>query len=48
MNVEDFVENLNIKLHLPEGESGQNQNSALAIDDEKYNQIIFHYLIDLS
>ena len=39
MNVEDFVENLNIRLHLPEGESGQNQNSALAIDDEKYNQI---------
>ena len=27
MNVEDFVENLNVKLHLPEGESGQNQNS---------------------
>ena len=40
MNVEDFVENLNVKLHLPEGgESGQNQNSAIAIDDEKYNQI---------
>ena len=39
MNVEDFVENLNIRLHLPEGESGQNQNSALAIDVEKYNQI---------
>ena len=39
MNVEDFVENLNVKLHLPEGESGQNQNSAMAIDDEKYNQI---------
>ena len=32
MNVEDFVENLNVKLHLPEGENGQNQN-------EKYNQI---------
>ena len=39
MNIEDFVENLNIRLHLPEGESGQNQNSALPIDDEKYNQI---------
>jgi hypothetical protein len=39
MNIEDFVENLNIRLHLPEGESGQNQNSALQIDDEKYNQI---------
>ena len=39
MNVEDFVENLNIRLHLPEGESAQNQNSNLAIDDEKYNQI---------
>ena len=39
MNVEDFVENLNIRLHHPEGENGQNQNSALPIDDEKYNQI---------
>ena len=39
MNVEDFVENLNIRLHLPEGEAGQNQNSSLPIDDEKYNQI---------
>ena len=39
MNVEDFVENLNIRLHHSEGENGQNQNSALAIDDEKYNQI---------
>ena len=40
MNVEDFVENLNIKLHLPaEGENGQNANSALPLDDEKYNQI---------
>jgi hypothetical protein len=40
MNVEDFVENLNIKLHLPgEGENGQNQNSTLPQDDEKYNQI---------
>ena len=39
MNVEDFVENLNIRLHMPEGENGQNQNSAVAIDDEKYNQI---------
>ena len=39
MNVEDFVENLNIRLHHTEGENGQNQNSALPIDDEKYNQI---------
>ena len=39
MNVEDFVENLNIRLHVPEGENGQNQNSAMALDDEKYNQI---------
>jgi len=39
MNVEDFIENLNIRLHLPEGEAGQNQNSSIPIDDEKYNQI---------
>ena len=39
MNVEDFIENINIRLHLPEGEAGQNQNSSLPIDDEKYNQI---------
>ena len=39
MNVEDFVENLTIRLHIPEGENGQNQNSAVALDDEKYNQI---------
>ena len=39
MNVEDFIENLNIRLHLPEGETGQNQNSSIPIDDEKYNQI---------
>ncbi len=42
MNVEDFVENLNIRLHLPaEGENGQNQNPGLTQDqdDEKFNQI---------